>query len=118
MSPKRQRIIKRPFVKPVVATIDKAESIIYSKHGKPLLMYRIQRHRKNPITTSLIPLSKNPNKEEIYREGISFYSLCCFVYRDNDEYVYVAQGGNFIMIKQETFAQLCKAYLKWYDAQS
>jgi hypothetical protein len=115
---KRDRIIRRPFIKPVTATVDKVESILYSKHGKPLLMYRIQRQRPNPILAHLIPLSKNSNKEELFREGISFMSLVCFVYKDNEEFVYIAQGGNFIMIKQLTFYLLCQNYIKWYESHA
>lgn len=113
---KRERIIRRPFVKPITATIDRAEEILYSKHGKPLLMYRMQRHKKSSIVAKLIPLIKNPNKVELFREGISFYSLVCFTYKDNEEFVYIAQGGNFIMMKQLTFYLLCQNYIKWYES--
>lgn len=111
--PKRKRLIRVPFIKPLIGTIDKLEQVGYSKNNKPILMARIQRGN-SPISVKYIPLKKNPNKDEIYRAGSTIYSLVLFTYKDNSKYVYLSQGGQFLMIEIATFAAMCKEFDKWF----
>lgn len=112
-----KHLIRRPFVKPIIGTIDQLDIIAYGKNKKPLMLTKIQRRKPNPVVLRAVPLRKNPNKINIFRYGKTMFGLSVFAYKNNNAYIYICNHGSFVDIPTEAAKSMCEAILKYLEKE-
>lgn len=93
-TPKRHNLTFAVFSKPRNLVVDSAGGL-FSSNGKNIALFDIK-----PAKISIIPLIPNPDKLTLYRVG-GKSGLHIFVYRDNQDRLFISSGSNFISIHRD-----------------